>query len=213
MSAARFSLYVFPLSPNGRKVVAVAKHLGLAPEVRTVDLMKLEQRSPEFLAINPNGKNPALVDGDFRLWESNAILQYMSEKYAGGRLWGHDPQGRADVSRWLFWESSEWLPSISPMVYERMVKPMFQPDAAPDPAAIQRATERFAATAPVLEQQLGKGRFITGDEPSLADFSVAALLTYWQPGQVPLHGYPNILAWLARMHEIPAWKETAPQPR
>lgn len=213
MSAARFSLYVFPLSPNGRKVLAVARHLNLSPEVRIVDLMKSEQRSPEFLAINPNGKNPALVDGEFRLWESNAILQYMSERYADGRLWGHDPQSRADVSRWLFWESSEWLPSISPMVFERMVKPMFQPGAVPDAAVIQRATERFGATAPVLEQQLAKGRFIAGDEPTLADFSVAALLTYWQPGQVPLQGYPNILAWLARMHEIPAWKETAPPSR
>lgn len=210
-SSCPFTLYVTPLSPSGRKVLAVVYHLGLSPELKMIDLSKGEQKAPEFLQINPNGRNPALCDGDFKLWESNAILQYLSERYADFRLWGKDPQTRADVSRWLFWESAEWNPSISPIVFENMIKPMFMPGSQPDQAAIQRAKDRLANSARVLDSQLASRRFITGDELTLADFSVAALLTYWQPGQVPLQSYEHILAWLARMNEVPAWKQTTPQ--
>jgi glutathione S-transferase len=206
-----FTLHVFPPSPNGRKVLAVAHHLGLKPEIKIVDLTKREQKAPEFLAINPNGKNPALTDGDLKLWESNAIIQYMSERYGDSRLWGSDARSRADVSRWMFWESAEWLPSVAPFVFENMVKQVFMPGAAPDQESIRRATERFHPAATVLSDQLGRTPFVCGAELTLADFALAALLTYWQPGRVPLDGYENIKAWLARMNEVPAWKQTTPQ--
>lgn len=206
-----FTLHVFPASPNGRKVLAVAHHLGLNPEIKIVDLLKREQKTPDFMAINPNGKNPALTDGDLRLWESNAILQYMADKYGSSRLWGSDARTRADVSRWMFWESAEWLPSVAPFVFENMVKQFFMPGALPDQESIRRATERFHPAATVLDQQLGRAPFVCGPELTLADFSIAALLTYWQAGKVPLDGYENIKAWNARMDQVPAWHKTAPQ--
>ncbi len=65
-----------------------------------------EGRAPEFLAKNPWGKVPTLVDGDFVLWESNAILLYASEAHGEDRLWSREPRERADISRWVFWESA-----------------------------------------------------------------------------------------------------------
>lgn len=210
-SSCPFTLHVFPRSPNGRKVLAVAHHLALNPEIKIVDLLKREQKAPDFMAINPNGKNPALTDGDLRLWESNAILQYMSDKYGSSRLWGSDARTRADVSRWMFWESAEWLPSVAPFVFENMVKQVFTPGTPPDPESIRRASDRFHPAATVLNQQLGRAPFVCGPELTLADFSLAAPLTYWQQGKVPLEGYENIMAWSARMNQVPAWQKTAPQ--
>jgi glutathione S-transferase len=79
-------LYHFPRSPNTRKVLAVIVHLGLNTELETVDLLKGEQMKPEFIRLNPNHKTPALQDGDFLLWESNAIMQYLASRKPGSKL-------------------------------------------------------------------------------------------------------------------------------
>src|SRR5262249_16869028 len=105
-------LYTTPLSANGRKVLAVSHHLGLDPEVTLVNVYKGEGRAANYLAINPWGKVPTLVAGELTLWESNAILQSLSDAGGDFKLWSCDPKGRADISRWLFWESSHWQPAF-----------------------------------------------------------------------------------------------------
>src|SRR4051812_35031274 len=100
------TLYATPLSANGRKVLAVCHHLGIEPEIIVTNVYQGEGRAPEYLAINPSGKIPTLIDGDFTLSESNAILQCLSEAHGDFQLWFREPRRRADVSRWLFWEAS-----------------------------------------------------------------------------------------------------------
>src|SRR5215468_10093786 len=94
-------LYGFPLSPNTWKARAVAAHLGLPLELEIVDLTK--PRTPDYLAINPTGRTPTLVDGDFKLWESNAIMQYVASRSANA-LWPDNARTRADIARWQFWQ-------------------------------------------------------------------------------------------------------------
>ena len=89
-------LYTNPLSPNGRKVTTVVHHLQLQLDVEVVDLSKGAQRTPEYLAINPNGAIPALVDGDLKLWESNAIAAYLADT-SGDRSFF--PEGAARPER------------------------------------------------------------------------------------------------------------------
>jgi glutathione S-transferase len=101
------TLYSTALSANGRKVLAVSRHLELDIEVRLVNVYRGEGRDAGYLAINPTGKIPTLVDGDLTLYESNAILLYLSEAHAGCRLWSRDPKLRARMARWLFWESAQ----------------------------------------------------------------------------------------------------------
>ena len=88
-------LYATPLSANGRKALAVSQHLELTPQVVLINVYRGEGRAVEYLAVNPQGKVPSLVDGNLMLWESNAILQYLAEAHGDYRLWSRDPRRRA----------------------------------------------------------------------------------------------------------------------
>ena len=103
-------LYYDPITVNSRKVVAGLDLLGVPYEEVKVDYFAQEQKKPDFLAINPNGELPALVDGDMKLWESNAILVYGADKSGPTSAYPQDPKIRADIHRWLLWESSKWFP-------------------------------------------------------------------------------------------------------
>ena len=96
-------LYGFPPSPNTWKVRAVAAHLAIPLELEFVDLSKGQQRTPDYLALNPTGRTPTLVDGDFMLWESTAIMQYLASRAAQLAL-ASDPRARADIMRWQSWQ-------------------------------------------------------------------------------------------------------------
>ena len=88
-------LHVFPLSPRAIKVISFARHLGLDCDLRIVDLLKGENQLPGFVALNPNKKMPVLEDGNFVLWESNAILQYLASKKPETGLWPTEPKRQA----------------------------------------------------------------------------------------------------------------------
>ncbi len=104
-------LHVFPPSPRALKVLALARHLNYDFEIVLVDLFKGEQRAPGYAALNPNMRMPVLEDGDYKLWESNAILQYLAAKKPESGLWPADIRGQADVARWCNWESAHWSPT------------------------------------------------------------------------------------------------------
>ena len=95
-----FTLYSTPQSANGRKPLAVCNYLGLAPEVRLVDVYRGQGRAPDYLAIHPLGQVPALVDGELVLWESNAILQYIADAYGDGLLWSRAGWSRRSTGWW-----------------------------------------------------------------------------------------------------------------
>src|SRR5208337_2613528 len=112
-------LYGFPFSPNTWKVRAVAVHLGLPLEFALVDLTKGEQKTPDYLALNPTGRAPVLVDGDFKLWESVAILQYIASKTPNA-LWPNDARARADITRWQSWQLAHFgKEACEPLLFER----------------------------------------------------------------------------------------------
>src|SRR5580698_8936994 len=97
-------LYSVHNSNNCRRANATILHLGL--DVELVEMNMADMKKPDYLALNPNGKVPTLVDGEFKLWESRAIMQYLASKKPGTSLWPNDPKKQADITRWQFWESS-----------------------------------------------------------------------------------------------------------
>ncbi len=201
-------LYDASLSPNARRVRAVAFELGLDLEMVPVNMAAGEHRSDAFRAMNPNGKVPVLVDGDFVLWESNAILCYLAAKKPEAGLLPGDPRGRAEVDRWLFWQAAHFGPAVGRVVFEKLVKPMF--GGTPDPKEIDTGTAEFARYAPVLEAAL-QGREYVAGRLSVADFSLAANADTAPMVGLDLAPYPNIRGWLERLGARDSWKKSAPQ--
>lgn len=149
---------------------------------------------------------PAAVDGDLVLTESNAILQYAADTTTGGdKYYPKDLKQRANVNRWLLWESSAWFPAAYPYLVEYVVKPLFKTE--PDEQAIGDAATRFTQLAGVLDQQLGKTQYVAGDL-TIADIAIAACMHLHEDMKLPLEDYPNIRRWYANIEKLPAWQQT-----
>lgn len=203
-------LYGFPPSPNTWKVRAVAAHLGIPLEMEFVDLTKGGSHTPEYLAINPTGRTPTLVDGDLKLWESSAIMQYVASQKPNS-LWPDNARARADIARWQSWQLAHFSKEgCEPLIFNRLVKKLMNL-GAPDEAAVARGLECFNKEAKVLDAHLAGQHYLVGKEITLADFSVAAPLFYTKEADLPVGAYPRLQEWFGRVAALPAWRETAPQ--
>jgi glutathione S-transferase len=190
-------LYQFPLSPNCQKVVALAYEVGVPLELATVDLFKGQTRSPEMLARNPNGKVPILEDGDFVLWESNAMLGYIAAKADRTDLAPTTPRERADVDRWLSWHSAHFGPAIGKVAFERVVKKLGGL-GAPDEALVRKGSEEFVVLAKVLDHELSGRDYLCG-RLTIADFALATLAALTASCGLDFAPYAKASAWLERM--------------
>jgi len=192
---------------NPRKACALAKYLNSPVEFVRVDLGKGENKTPAYLAINPNGKVPALTDGGTRLWESHAIMVYLA-RAAGSDLWPTDDR-QIEVLRWLCWNSEHFTRHAGALYFQNIIKPNFL-GGAPDAKAIEEATGFFKQFAQVLNDHLRGRKFLVGDALTVADFSVAVTLPYADKAKIPVGEFPEIERWHARLNELPAWREPFP---
>jgi glutathione S-transferase len=157
-------LYHFP-SPNPQKVTFALRELGLECYILPIDLTKGEQRAPEFLAINPFGRVPVLVDGEVKLWDSNAILAYLGEKV--GRLWPGNAAGRADALRWLFFLAQHISPPASDLAFNKIVAKLSGVPADQD--AIARAEKALPGVVAIIDGHLGGRSWMLANDFSLVD--------------------------------------------
>ena len=209
-------LYHHPLSSNARRAVMTA--LLLAPQLPRpvtpvlVNLMAGEHRGPDFLKLNPAGKVPVLVDGDFSLTESHAIMQHLADLAPGQTLWpaATQAQARADVNRWMFWNAQHLMPAISTLNYEHFVKPMTGRGKT-DPARVALGEAEFRQLTEALNTHLAGRTWISGKAMTLADIAIATGLMHAGTAQLPLAGLANVDAWWARVKALPAWPQTEPQ--
>jgi glutathione S-transferase len=199
-------LFTFPPSPNAIKIAIIIEHLGLDVEREVVNLTKGEQKNPNFLEINPNGKIPALVDANFNLWESNAILQYLGSK-TKNTIWPEHSLSQANISRWLFWQSAHWGPTCGIFTFENFVKPKVLQKGEPDKAEIEKGLKQFSLFAAILNDTLQSNKFLSGSEFTIADIAIGAWLTYWNEAEMPLADFPHIEKWYQTLTEFPSWQK------
>jgi glutathione S-transferase len=195
---------------NPRKACVVAKYLNSPVEFVHVDLRKGENRTPEFLALNPNGKVPVLETGGGSLWESNAIMCYLA-RIAESDLWPNDDR-QIEVMRWLSWDSQHFTRHAGSLYFQHIIKPAFGM-GGPDPAVVEEATgfvKRFAA---VLNDHLSGRDYLVGNGLTVADFAVAITLPYAERARIPLAEFPEIERWHGRLSELAAWVEPFPATR
>ena len=201
-------IFAVPPSPRAFKVIAVANHLGIDITIRRLDFFKGEHKTPEYAALNPNMLMPTLRDGDYVLWEANAIMQYLAGKKPQSGLLPSDERGRLDVTRWQFWDLAHWDPAVAILLIEKFVKPKILGVNDIDQAAIVRGTEQFHRAATVLYGHLKGRKHVSGDALTLADFAIGAPLNYAGEGCFPLEPYGEIRRWHAGLMALPAWQKT-----
>jgi glutathione S-transferase len=200
-------LYLFPPSGRVLGVIALKNHLALDCEFEPINLGRGDQLAPEYLALNPNGKMPTLKDGEFVLWESNAILLYMAAKRPESGLWPSDLRDQADVLRWLAWESAHWdAESVGMVAFEKGSKAVLGL-GAPDPAFIARGEQNFVRFAAVLDDQLKGRTWLVGERLTIADFSIGGLVPTAQRMGLPLVRFCEIGRWYEGLAALPAWRD------
>lgn len=196
---------------NPRKVCATAKHLGLPVEYVHLETVPGGLKGPSYLALNPNGRAPVLIDGDLRLWESAAIMMYLSLQ-AKSDLWPtDDPVRQVEIARWLSWDLCEFAPHAGSFYFERYIKPKFGL-GTPDAEALKQSVEPLRKSAALIDQHLAKRRFLTGDRLSIADFCVGVLLPHQEEIGLPLGGYHHLQRWHGELMQLDAWRNPWPEP-
>jgi glutathione S-transferase len=190
-------VYAFASSPNCWKVLAVARELSLHVETIRIDLLKGEAKTPAFLAKNPNGRVPVLEHEGLVLWESNAILAYLASQKPIPSLLPSKPRERAEVDRWLYWESTILSPAVWKVGFEKILKPLMRQPA--DAALVAAGTTEFASAAALLDDALAGKEYLAG-KLSIADFAMGPFLTLATgPCNLDAARYRNLSAWMDRM--------------
>jgi glutathione S-transferase len=174
------------------------QELDVAFEAVSVDLPAGEHKRPEFLAINPAGKVPALVDGDVVLTESVAIAVYLAEKYPEKGFLPVDPCARAQVMRWLLFIATE----LEQPLWRIAKHSRLYPEDKRLPAEIVLARDDFTAMAKVLDKHMEEREFVVGDSVTVADFVLAYTLDWAQMVGL-LDGRPRLEGYMGRMYDRP----------
>lgn len=199
-------LYYFDtLQP--RKVCAAAKYLKAPEEYVYVDLLKGEQRSPSYLALNPNGKVPTLTDGEKTLSEADAIMCALAARMSSD-LWPHDAR-QIEIIRWFSWNSQHFNRAGGALYFEHMVKARFRL-GEPNAAEVERALQDFRSYAGILNDHLRGKRWLLGDSLTLADFSVAGVLPFAEGSRMPVGEFPEVSRWNDQLNAIEAWRNPYP---
>jgi glutathione S-transferase len=202
-------LHTFVGSPNSRKVEAVIDHLKLDVELVYHDFLAGDLRLPEYTGLNPNAQVPTLIDGDFVLWESNAIMQYLADKVPGNTLFPRDPRTRADIVRWLSWDLAHFGEAFGALAFETLIKPKLNLGPTNE-TRVSLAMTWLGRRAAVLEQHLQNRRYVVGDGITLADYSLVRFESYRPRTPFDWKPYPNINAYFDRIRSVDSWVRTAP---
>jgi len=163
-------------SVNVQKVLWCLSELDLGYERIDAGMAFGRNNEPDYLAMNPNGRVPTLVDGDFVLWESNSVMRYLALAYAPeSTLYPKTPQARAGVDRWLDWTLSTLQPVDRPVFWALVRTPVAQRDMV----AIQKDADAEAVQWRIVDAQLATRRFIEGDDFTIADIALGAYARRW----------------------------------
>lgn len=189
-------LYTFT-TPNGRKASVMLEEVELPYNVHVIDIRKGDQFTPEFVAINPNSKIPAIVDHEtgMTVFESGAILMYLAEKT--GKFFPADQKQRYQVIEWLFFQ----MASVGPMFGQLNHFRKFAPEQIP--YAIERYEKETLRLYSVLDKQLQDQEFICGAY-SIADIATYPWVAIYEFQGLTLDDYPNLKRWVETVQQRPA---------
>lgn len=200
-----YILYYHPYSQHVRRVVALLEEAKLPYETRSLALEAGEHLTPEYRAMNPNCQVPTLLDGDVKIYESNAILRYLCLKHELESWYPSQLNIRALVEQWLDWNQCR----LAQVVVDIVLNKVFMGDKG-DQAAIAGGLEKLTTLAEVLSEGLKNRQFLAGDTPTIADLSVASNIFQLSLAQAAPQ-QPNITAWFERIGKIEGFQKALPK--
>lgn len=191
-------LYGHPMSGNSYKVRLILELLDVDYEWQEVDVMKGEHKSPEYLALNPFGQIPLLVDGDIILADAQAILVYLAKQYGGEQWLPSDALPLARVIRWLSTAAGEVRqgPEHARLYYLFGVSDI----------NIERAHQKAEHILTQLNQHLSARTWLEFERVTIADIAVFPYVALARDGKINLDAYPNVLTWIERVKQLPGYK-------
>lgn len=192
-------LYFWP-TPNGFKITVFLEEAGLPYRIIPVDIGKGDQFKPEFLAISPNNRMPAIVDPEgpdgkpISVFESGAILQYLGRKT--GKFYPADERNRVEVEEWLMWQ----IGGLGPMAGQAHHFRLYAPEKVP--YGIERYTRETNRLYGVLNKRLAGRDYVAGDF-SIADMAIIGWVRNWGKKGQDIEDFPHLKAWIERMEARP----------
>jgi glutathione S-transferase len=197
-------------SVNVQKVLWCLRELDLSYERIDAGMAFGRNTEADYLAINPNGRVPTLVDGDFVLWESNSVMRYLVLAYApGSSIYPQAPKRRASVDRWLDWTLSTLQPVDRPVFWALVRTPVAQRDMV----AIQKDVDAEAVQWRIIDAQLSTQRFIEGDDFTIADIALGAYARRWFGVEgVNKPRLPHLDRWFAQFASRPGFQQCVAPP-
>ncbi|MEX1179330.1 MAG: glutathione S-transferase N-terminal domain-containing protein [Cucumibacter sp.] len=188
-------------TPNGRKIAIMLEELGVPYELHMVNINRGDQFTPEFTAISPNNRIPAIVDPEgpggepISIFESGAILKYLAEKYS--RFYPDDWRARVLVDQWLFWQ----VGGVGPMIGQNHHFTTYA--AGKDTYASTRFQDETHRLYGVLDTRLREREWVAGDY-SIADIAILPWTENWKRQLIQIDEFPEVKAWRERLHARPA---------
>ena len=189
-------LYTYPITSNALKIELFIHAQNIALDTEMIDLSQGEHKTRDYLAINPAGKIPVIVNGSHVLSESNAILVYLAQYYRS-LLWPSTIEAQAKVMQWLFWQASAWTPVAGGFAFQRVLRPAW--DAQPDEKRLSAGQSGFESACALLSNHLEKQRFLAGDHVSLADIAIGAFFIFREEALMNIEQFEGLYRWLVDM--------------
>jgi glutathione S-transferase len=196
-------------SSNVRKALWIAQELDLPYESLNAGGEFGINDQPEYLAKNPNGVVPMIEDGDFVLWESNAIVRYLAAQYGGDtNLYHQDPQARASADKWMDWTTSTLAGPFRPVFWGVVRTPTDKQDWAQINAAIKTVEQLLI----IVDRALASQPYLCGDEFGMGDIPLGCFAYAWFEMPIERAAMPHLQAWYERLKQRPAFQKAVMTP-
>lgn len=199
----QIKLWGHPKSINVQKVLWALEELGLPYERIDAGGAFAKNKDADYLSLNPNGLIPTLQDDGTPVWESNAVVRYLFNRYGKAPLQPADPIARAHADQWTDWKSSTFWPPTRVL----LVQLVRTPEEKRDPNAIKAAHEQATAAAKILDAQLAKTPFVAGEYFTWGDIAVASAAQRFLNLPIERPTLKNLEAWYAKLRERPGFKK------
>src|SRR5262249_46919056 len=160
-------------------------------------------KTPEYMTMNPNARVPTIDDDGFILWESHAIVRYLSRKHGAGSLWPSDARICADADRWMDWYATTLWENVRPIFWTLVRTPPEQRDMK----QVEASRQKLAADLQIVEKQLSGKQFITGSAFTMGDIPMGVALHRWFTLPIERPDYPNLHAYYGRLKQRPAYAQ------